>query len=1257
MTSVTAWTGQNIPSGFVGPTPLNSVHFVDDNNGWAVGLNYAPQRGVILHTVNGGTAWTEQTSNVNTELRSVHFVDDNNGWAVGDNGVILHTVDGGTAWTGQTSSVTNNLRSVHFVDANNGWVVGVNGVILHTTDGGIKWTKYVNVGSGTLNSVHFTDSNNGWIVGDNQLILYTVNGGSTWVDQTPSTGSGTLNSVHFTDRNNGWAVGSKAKIIHITVTAPDIPIITSQTTRTNENPYTITGTAVEGSTVTLTQNNGDSTSTSTATTSSDGTWSIDVTLIQGANTFTATTTTSDQDGIASIPSNSIIVTLDNTAPDAPVITSQTTSTKDNARTITGTANVGSTVTLTQNNGDDTLTFTDITSSTGTWSIDVTLIQGANTFTATATDQAGNISIPSTIIVTLDNTAPAAPVITSPTSTNKNTLAITGTAENDSTITLTQNDDALTSTATTSSTGTWSVSVTLEEGENTFTATATDQAGNVSDISNSVTITLDTTAPVAPIITSQTASTKVSTHTIAGTAEIDSTITLTQNVTPLEPVPIGPGGAWSVSVILEEGENTFTATATDQAGNISDISNSVTITLDTTAPVAPVITSQTASTNENTLTITGTAENDSTITLIRNDDDTLTSTTTSSTGTWSVSVTLEEGENTITATATDQAGNTSTPSTSVTITLDTTAPDAPVITSQTASTNENTLTITGTAENDSTITLIRNDDDTLTSTTTSSTGTWSVSVTLVEGTNTITATASDQAGNTSTPSTSVTVTRDTTAPAAPVITSPTSTNKNTLTITGTAENDSTITLTQNDDPLVPTATTSSTGTWSVSVTLVEGTNTITATATDQAGNTSTASTSVTVTLDSTAPAAPIITSQTASTNADTHTITGTAEIGSTVTLRQNVTPLEPVTIGPDGAWSIEVTLIQGPTIFTATASDQAGNVSGDSNSVTITRDNTAPVAPVITSQTASTTETTHTITGTAENGSTITLTRNDDDGASTFTDITSSTGTWSIEVTLIQGANTFTATATDQAGNTSVASTPVTITLNNVAPVQSQTQPIMNSPPTGLIEHIPDKSASIKVFDGSQYVDFTDGITIHTGTPKFRGTSAGIDSVKVMIGDSQVGGNKISSDGSFIKGWKGDPLTDGTYSLTVSDNVNPETILFTSYIIIDANSDNNPINAQITKVRVGTEYVPFEHGMTINPETLKFRGTSAGIDSVKVMIGDSQVGGNNIRDNGIFAKGWKGDPLTDGTYSLTVSDNVNPETILFTSYIRIQNPVN
>lgn len=46
--------------------------------------------------------------------------------------------------------------------------------------------------------------------------------------------------------------------------------------------------------------------------------------------------------------------------------------------------------------------------------------------------------------------------------------------------------------------------------------------------------------------------------------------------------VNPDGTWSVDIRLDEGGNTITATATDQAGNGAEAS--VTVTLDTVPPV-------------------------------------------------------------------------------------------------------------------------------------------------------------------------------------------------------------------------------------------------------------------------------------------------------------------------------------------------------------------------------------------------------------------------------------------------------------------------------------------------------------------------------------------------------------------------------------------------------------------------------------------------------------------------------------------------
>ena len=116
------------------------------------------------------------------------------------------------------------------------------------------------------------------------------------------------------------------------------------------------------------------------------------------------------------------------------------------------------------------------------------------------------------------------------------------------------------------------------------------------------------------------------------------------------------------------------------------------------------------------------------------------------------------------------------------------------------------------------------------------------------------------------------------------------------------------------------------------------------------------------------------------------------------------------------------------------------------------------------------------------------------------------------------------------------------------------------------QNTPNKSASLlKVFNGSQYVDFVRGVTIQTGVPKFKGTSSGISSVQVLLNNVQVGGNNISSNGTFRKGWKHTPLADGTYTISINNNKGGRE-LFSSSIIIDKDSDGNPsVSATINKV--------------------------------------------------------------------------------------------
>jgi hypothetical protein len=126
----------------------------------------------------------------------------------------------------------------------------------------------------------------------------------------------------------------------------------------------------------------------------------------------------------------------------------------------------------------------------------------HTFAVAATDAAGNADAsPATRTWTVDVTAPAAPVITSPadgsTSAGR-TIAVSGTAEAGSTVAV---FDGSTSQGTTSADGTGAWSTTLSnvaDGSHTYTAKATDAAGNTSAASAPTTITVNATAPVTTI---------------------------------------------------------------------------------------------------------------------------------------------------------------------------------------------------------------------------------------------------------------------------------------------------------------------------------------------------------------------------------------------------------------------------------------------------------------------------------------------------------------------------------------------------------------------------------------------------------------------------------------------------------------------------------------------------------------------------------------------------------------------------------------
>jgi MYXO-CTERM domain-containing protein len=687
-------------------------------------------------------------------------------------------------------------------------------------------------------------------------------------------------------------------------------------------------------------------------------------------------------------------------------------------------------------------------------------------------------------VVLVDGPPPAPVLTAPAAyVSTATPIIAGTAEAGSSVTVALDGTPFT-TVTADASGGWSVSVPapLDPGPYTATALSVDAAGNTSPTSAPRSFTVDTVAPKAPVLTAPAAFVNSLTPAISGTAEAGSTVAVKVDDNPVGTVTANASGGWSLTPTsaLKQGAHSATATATDAAGNTSVSSAARTFTVDTVAPEAPVLTAPAAIVTTPTPVISGTAEAGGAV-VVRLDTATPRTVTADASGAWSFTPAspLAQGAHTVTAAAMDPAGNLSS-STSRSFTVDSVAPAAPVLTAPAAFVSTPTPTLSGTAEAGSTVAVTVDGSPVRTVTATAS-GTWSYTLTsaLKEGTHTATATATDAAGNTSLASATRTFTVDMTAPVPPVLTAPAAlVNTTRPLLSGTAEVGSTVTVTVDGSP-VGTATANASGTWSLtpSFSLGQTTHTATATATDAAGNTSLSSAARTFTVDSVAPAVPVLMAPATLVTTPTPVISGTAEAGSTVTVRLDSEAPSTVTADVSGAWSFTPAspLAQGAHTVTAAATDAAGNTSS-STARTFTVDSVAPAAPVLTAPAALVNTATPTLSGTAEAGSVVTVTM---DGIRSGTARADASGAWSYTSAspLSQGAHTATATATDAAGNTSAASASRGFTVDSEPPAP----PEVLTPAEGAAVKANELVFSGNVKPGSTVTVTVDGLVVGTTT--------------------------------------------------------------------------------------------------------------------------------------------------------------------------------
>ncbi|EIM30279.1 Ig-like domain-containing protein [Microvirga lotononidis] len=393
-------------------------------------------------------------------------------------------------------------------------------------------------------------------------------------------------------------------------------------------------------------------------------------------------------------------------------------TSDTTPTFTGTAEIGSTVKLYD---DDMTEIGSAVATDGTWSItsNVPLAQGPHTIVAIATDAAGNSSLVSdSRVITIDTATPSTEIATVRLSADKGTSSgdfITNVATQTISGTLSKDlasgeqvqvslDGGETWNYATAAVGSnvWSLNTSLVSGSHEIWMRVTNVVNNSGPILKQE-YTLDTAAPTVAITSNvaylKAGETAIITFTFSedpgatftwsgfsgdvtvtgGTlSAISGTGTVRTAI--FTPTPDTSGGSASITIAA--------SSYADKAGNLGAGGVSPSLHFDTLAPGAPSnLTLAPASdsgasnsdriTNLNHLTFTGLGETGATVILFadRNNNGVLDAgeelgTDTVSGGAFSIAATLTEGSHTIRAVQTDPAGNNSLVSGALSVRVDT-----------------------------------------------------------------------------------------------------------------------------------------------------------------------------------------------------------------------------------------------------------------------------------------------------------------------------------------------------------------------------------------------------------------------------------------------------------------------------------------------------------------------------------------------------------------------------------------------------------
>jgi hypothetical protein len=600
--------------------------------------------------------------------------------------------------------------------------------------------------------------------------------------------------------------------------------------------------------------------------------------------------------------------------------------------------------------------------------------------------------------------------------------------------------------------------------------------------------------------------------------------------------------------------------------------------------------------------------------------------------------------TIEAEVVDLAGNLG-PLGSKVVTFDNTPPAAPSTPDLIAASDNGTSstdnitsitvpTFTGTAEANSVVTLL-DGTTSVGSAKADQNGNWSVTATTLSvGVHTISATATDLAGSVGTASSalSVSIVAPPPAPSVPDLIATSDSGRSTTdnitnvlapSFKGTATAGITVTLFDGTTQ-IGSGVATATGTWQITASaLPNGPHSINAVATNAAGIASPPSAALSVTIDTIAlaPSIPDMTAGTDKgvsstdnvTNDNTPTFTGTAEAAAQVTLFEGSTILGTARASATGVYTITSTVLtDGMHNISASQLDVAGNSSVLSAALPVMIDTVvplAPSAPVLSPTSDSgvlgdniTNDTTPTFTGTAEKGATVSIYNGTTKVGTGIADPT--TGVWSITTSSMgNGVHVMTTKATDVAGNVSVASGALSITID--ATVATPSRPVLAA--------ISDSGVL-----GDNITNFT--------APTFTGTAEANSTVTLFANGTPIGSG-IAINGAWSITTKS--LTDNVYNVTaqavdVAGNLSAQSTART--VTVDTTAPAGPA---------------FSGG---NATTL--RGTGEAGATVTILNGGAAVGTATVGSAGNWSWSFIGGltPLTFAALQTDKAGNIGPTTV-------------